>query len=417
VTDADIIVVGAGIVGLSTAIELRQRGFDVVLVDRRAPGQETSFGNAGLVQREGVHPVLFPTALKDILSHAFKRESESNYHWSALAHLAPFLWRYWRFSSSRTRVAETVRANIGLFEHCVTRHREMADAAGCGHLIKPTGWLRVFRDRNVLSATRGKLNELRAIGLAVEEMDADGLSALEPFLNSDVIEGAVHYRDPWACSDPGALCAAYAQHFRELGGTITQCNVKSMTRNGGRWRISGGDARMEADHLVVAAGPWSGALLREAGLKLPMGIKRGYHCHYQTEGNAVLNRPVVDDDVGYVIAPMARGVRLTTGVEFAAHEALPTPVQLDRVEPKARNLFALAQRSDDVPWLGARPVFADMRPAMGEITGQPNLWINTGHGHQGFTLGPVAGRAVAQMIAGETTDFDMTPFSPSRFAS
>jgi len=160
-------------------------------------------------------------------------------------------------------------------------------------------------------------------------------------------------------------------------------------------------------------GPWSDGPLRALGYRFPLFIKRGYHQHYQ--GGASLGQPVLDAERGYVLAPMPQGLRLTTGAEFAPLQAPPTPVQLARAEPMARELLALGQPVAAPPWLGARPCTADMLPVMGPAPRHPGLWFNFGHAHQGFTLGAVAGRLLAQMVGGEPTGIDMAPYAATRF--
>jgi D-amino-acid dehydrogenase len=166
----------------------------------------------------------------------------------------------------------------------------------------------------------------------------------------------------------------------------------------------------------VALGPWAPDVLEPLGIKLPLAVKRGYHCHFGTEGNAALNRPVLDAENGYVLAPMEQGIRLTTGVEFAPRDAPPTPFQLDRVLPLARRLFPLGERVEPAPWLGARPCFADSRPVISRAPRQSRLWLALGHGHWGLTLGPVTGRLIADMASGATPFCDPQPFSAERFA-
>ena len=138
--------------------------------------------------------------------------------------------------------------------------------------------------------------------------------------------------------------------------------------------------------------------------------------HYRAKGNATLNRAVLDTDNGYVLAPMRKGIRLTTGAEFARRDAPKTPVQLDKVEPAAKKLFPLEDRVDAEPWLGARPCLPDMLPAIGPIPGNPGLWADFGHHHLGFTLGPVTGRLVSELVTGASPFTDPTPYRPARFA-
>jgi D-amino-acid dehydrogenase len=150
-------------------------------------------------------------------------------------------------------------------------------------------------------------------------------------------------------------------------------------------------------------------------VRLPMAVKRGYHRHFDAQGNAALVRPVVDIENGYLITPMEQGIRLTTGAEFAARDARPSPVQFDRIMPKARELFPLGERADDKTWLGARPCFPDSRPVIGRAPGLSGLWLAIGHAHWGLTLGPATGRMIAEMMTGETPFCDPAAYAAERF--
>jgi D-amino-acid dehydrogenase len=166
----------------------------------------------------------------------------------------------------------------------------------------------------------------------------------------------------------------------------------------------------------VALGPWAPDVLAPLGIRLPLAVKRGYHRHFRPTANARLTRPVVDREAGYVLAPMDQGVRLTTGVELADRDALPTPAQLTRVMPLANRLFPLGDPVETEPWLGRRPCFPDSRPVIDQAPGQHGLWLCYGHGHLGLTLGPASGRLVAEIMTGATPFTDPAPFSARRFA-
>jgi D-amino-acid dehydrogenase len=156
-------------------------------------------------------------------------------------------------------------------------------------------------------------------------------------------------------------------------------------------------------------------VLEPLGLNLPMAVKRGYHRHFRGEGNASLARPVVDVDFGYLITPMQQGIRLTTGTEFGARDAAATPVQFDRLMPRARTLFPLGERADNDTWMGSRPCFADSRPVIGAAPKLPGVWLGIGHAHWGLTLGPITGRLIADLITGATPVVDPAPYRAERF--
>jgi D-amino-acid dehydrogenase len=172
---------------------------------------------------------------------------------------------------------------------------------------------------------------------------------------------------------------------------------------------------VEAAEVVVALGAASGRVTAPLGYAPPLFGKRGYHMHYGLRGNAVLHRPVLDTDSGFLLAPMRAGIRLTTGAEFAHAEAAPSPVQLERAEPVARGLLPLAERLDGAPWMGVRPCTPDMLPIIGRMPGRTNAWCAFGHAHQGLTLGPTTGRLLAEMMTGEAPFVSPEPYQPARF--
>jgi len=410
---ADALVLGAGIVGVSVALHLQKRGRATVLVDRRGPAEETSFGNAGLVQREGVYPYGFPHDFGALFRYSLNRTIDAHYHPSAIPHLAPFLWQYWKYSRPARHQA-IARLYAKLIEHCITEHEALAAEAGAQDLFRRTGWMKVFRsarerDRRFAEAERWR----GEFGLNYKTYDARTLQGLEPHL-APVLVGALHWTDPLAVVDPQGLALSYLRLFEKLGGRFAQGNAASLENNNG-WRVRTVDGPVGARDAVIALGPWSDVVTRALGYELPLAVKRGYHMHYRPAGRAVLNHPILDTERGYFLAPMRRGIRLTTGAEFARRDAIRTPVQLGRAEPIARDLFPLAERLDNEAWLGSRPCTPDMMPVIGAAPRHPHLWFAFGHAHHGLTLGPVTGRLIAEMVAGETPFIDPSPYRAERF--
>jgi D-amino-acid dehydrogenase len=165
--------------------------------------------------------------------------------------------------------------------------------------------------------------------------------------------------------------------------------------------------------VVVALGPWSADLLKPFGHDFPMVRKRGYHAHYRAP--QALRAPVMDTEFGYVLAPMAAGMRITTGAHLARFDVPAAYGQLDRAEAAARQLMDLGERVEDTPWHGTRPCMPDMLPVIGPSLNHPGLWMNFGHGHQGFTLGPATADVLATMMMGDKPQVDMRPFRPERY--
>ena len=414
---ADVAVLGAGIVGVCAALHLQQRGLSVALIDRRgAAGLETSFGNTGIIERASVEPYVFPRKLGAILKYALNRSSDARYHLAALPFIAPWLWRYFRASAPQ-RAAATARAALPLIERCLMEHEALMAASGAGHLLRKVGWIQLYRSEAARVSTLHHARIARELGLGAEVLDADALARLEPALRrpSSPIFGGVHLTDPGLISDPAALTQAYAAHFVALDGRLAQGDARSLEQQDGGWQVMTRDGPLSANRVVVALGPWSNDLLAPLGYRLPLGVKRGYHMHYAPQPGAALSRTVLDTDGGYCLAPMARGIRLTTGAEFARRDAPPTPVQIDQCEPMARRLLSLAQRLDNTPWMGRRPCLPDMLPVIGQAPRHKGLWFNFGHQHHGLTLGPVTGRLLAEMMTGAAPFTDPAPYRSERF--
>lgn len=409
----DTIVLGAGIVGTCVALQLAQRGRSVVLVDRRGPGEETSYGNAGLVERASLYPVAFPRKLSALMDVALGRNPAANYHWDALIRLVPWMFAYWR-ASAPARILDYARHMETLLASSVTEHDRLARAAGATHFFREGGWLKLYRTEAGLDIERSEFPLAHSYGLNAREISVDEALAMEPSLRP-VFRGAVIWSDPHSVSSPGGVTQAYAAHFAELGGQVRRGDARSLARLGSGWAVTTEEGSVEAPEVVVALGPWAMDVLRPFGLKLPLQVKRGYHMHYHAEAGATLSRPVLDEEGGYVITPMVGGIRLTTGVEFARRDAPKSPVQLERTEVLARGLFPLGARAEAEPWMGCRPAFPDMLPVLGPAPGQKGMWLAIGHQHLGFTLGPVSGRLLAEMMAGETPFADPVPFSAERF--
>jgi len=411
---ADVLVLGAGMVGVSAALHLQQRGRDVILVDRHElAGEETSHGNAGLIECASVFPYMFPRDFRQILQYAVNSAPQMRYRFSDLPSFLPWLLRYY-LASSKERMLHSALAELPLIRRSLIEHEALIAEAGVPELLRRTGWIKLFRSDATLANAGAELERARQYGVAGEVLDAKAIAAREPNLTGE-FAGAVYLPAPGFVPDPGGLAKAYAALFKRKGGRFRVGDARTLQRDVAGWRLAGPDGAVVAREAVVALGPWSDQVFRPLGYAIPLGVKRGYHLHLASRGNAVLHHPVLDTDLGYLLAPMNRGIRLTTGVEFARRDAPPTPIQLQRSLPRARQLFPLGEAIDATPWVGARPCLPDMLPVIGRAPRHPSLWFDFGHQHHGLTLGPATGRLLAEMMTGETPFADPGPFAVERF--
>jgi len=411
---ADVLVLGAGMVGVGAALHLQKRGRDVILVDRNElAGDGTSYGNAGIIEVASVFPYMFPRDLREILRYATNSAPQVRYSVADLPSFLPWLLRYY-LASEPKRAFKGAMGVLPLIRQSLAEHEALVAEAEVGELLRKIGWIKVFRSKASLDKALGEFERARQYGVEGDILDAKAIAVREPNLSGD-FAGGIHLTTPGFVPDPGGLAKAYAALFKRKGGRFLVADATSLEQASSGWRIRGSGDSAIAREAVVALGPWSDRVFAPLGYKIPLSVKRGYHLHLAPRGNAVLNHPVLDADQGFVLAPMNRGIRLTSGVEFARRDAPPTPRQIERALPLAHKLFPLGEAVDAKPWMGARPSLPDMLPVIGRAARHAGLWFDFGHQHHGLTLGPVSGRLLAEMMTGETPLADPTPFAAERF--
>ena len=395
---ATTIILGAGMVGVSSALALQELGDDVVLVDRNGIGRETSYGNAGAIQTEAVEPYAFPRDLARLVRIALKRSDEVNWHLGAMPeHLGPLL-RYWLNSGPKGH-ARASRHYREIVAHADLHHAPLIAAAGAEALIERRGYHVIFRSAKSLEGA-WKDAERRGAqwGVASRCVDGDALAALEPGLKQR-LPGAVHYPDVWTCRSPGDLTTAYGRLFQARGGSFVHADANTLVRAGAGWRLQSEAGAIDAERVVVALGAWSAHLAGMFGYRIPLFRKRGYHRHFNAAGGPT--HPLYDAERSTFLAPMNLGLRLCTGAEFTRLDAPADWSQIRRSEAAARELFDFGDSVEAEPWFGHRPCLPDMLPVIGEAPCHPGLWFNFGHGHQGFTAGPASAHILASAMAGK----------------
>ena len=412
---AEVIVLGAGMVGVGAALHLQQRGRDVILVDKHElAGEETSFGNAGMIECASVFPYMFPRDFREILRYAMNRAPQVRYQFSDLPAFLPWLARYY-LASAPERAHRGALAVMPLIRRSLIEHEALIAEAGVPELMRRSGWIKMYRSDATLAGAVRDFERARQYGVEGDILDGPTLLQREPHLTGE-FAGAIHFTEPGFVLDPGGLAKAYAALFQRRGGRFVVGDAQTLQQDsGGRWRVATPDGAVSGREAVVALGPWSDLVFGPLGYSIPLNVKRGYHLQLAPRGNATLNQPVLDADLGYVLAPMNRGIRLATGVEFARRDAPPTPIQLQRALPRARALFPLGDPIDAKPWMGARPCLPDMLPVIGKAPRHAGLWFDFGHHHHGLTLGPATGRLLAEMMTGATPFADPAPFAVERF--
>ena len=408
---ADVIVLGAGIVGVSTAIAARQRGLSVVLVDRREPGSETSYGNAGILSSGSILPLNKPSLWSALPAYMTNRHAALRWDpaWAIrnLDWLARFL-----ANATTSRVRPRATALHGLIGASLQLHRDWIVKADAAQRIRETGWLKAWRS-DAIGAAKEEQAFLAEYGIASQLLDRQAISALEPGIMPVYKVGLLHTQTA-SVDSPGAVVKAYARMFAGSGGEILQSEIRAVVPGGESWRVMLAGSGISARHVVVALGPWSADLLRPLGYRVPLAFERGYHREFKPNPARSLQRPIHDAEGSFLMTPMEQGIRVTTGVELTARDAPSSFAQLDQVVPVARGVVEFGEAVGEA-WRGARPTLPDSLPVIGPAPRHSGLWLAFGNQHIGFTTGPATGAAIAAMIAGAPLAFDVGPFSPGRY--
>lgn len=399
-------------VGVSCALSLQKRGFAVTLIDRREPGRETSYGNAGVLARSSIVPLNNPGLFGKLTDYLGNRHPALNLDWRrALARPGWFLRFLWEARPSQA--AARIAALESLTASTVERHRALMAEAGVSHRLRETGTLKVWRTEAGHEAAKAEHDFLKQHGIASEILDRQGISAVEPALNPIFHAGLICLENA-SVDSPGAVTEAYAALFAARGGQIEQAQVEKLVRTDAGWQAQTAKGAFKAGIAVVALGPWSMDLLAPLGLDCKLDVERGYHRHLQAQKGAQLSRPVYDVDAAYFMAPMEQGYRITSGVDLSHRDAPDNHRQIDMVTNSAREAFPLAEFKGET-WRGSRPTLPDSLPMIGEAPRQPGLWLAFGNQHLGFSTGPITGEIVAALVCGETPPVDPKPFSPGRY--
>ena len=407
----DVAVLGAGIVGVSAAYAARQRGMSVVLVDRREPGNETSYGNAGILSSGSITPLNNPALWSALPKYLTNRHPALRWDPAWSARNAGWVIRFLA-NATNSRLRPRATALHGLIGASLKLHREWIVQAGAAARIRETGWLKAWRSDAVASARREQAL-LSEYGIESQLLDRQAISALEPSIVPVYRVGLLHTQTA-SVDLPGSVVKAYANMLAGSGGEVRQSDIKAIEPEADGWRVVLADGAISARHVVVALGPWSSDILRPLGYRVPLAFERGYHREFKPNPARSLQRPIHDADGGFLMTPMENGIRVTSGVELTDRDAPSSFAQIDAVVPLARGVVEFGDAIGDT-WRGARPTLPDSLPMIGPAPRHQGLWLAFGNQHIGFTTGPATGAAIAAMIGGAAPPFDVTAFAPSRY--
>ena len=410
-----VVVIGAGVIGLSCAYELVRLGVDVTVLDKGQPGEGAAWGSAGWITQMLSAPLPAPGLVGTSLKWMLRGDSPLYIKPWADSGLPKWLWNFWRHCNRRDH--ETgLKAMAALTEHTMTLYDQLAKD-GIEFEMEKAGLLFVFTSEEALQYTLDELRAMERYGYSSPPvLDGDSVRDAEPALTEAVVGGMLveserHVR-------PELLTTGLSRRLAEFGTSLrSETEVTGVERQGSRMTsvvTTGGD--VPGDHFLIAGGAWSASLARMAGFHLPVQSGKGYSVTI-TEPAVRLRRPLYLGEAKLGVTPFRNALRIAGTMELGGISEALDPRRLDAIRAAAdRFLIGWRQGKNEEEWTGMRPVTPDGLPAMGRAPGYDNLYVATGHAMLGVTLAPATGVVMAELIHSGKTDVDLRPFDPNRFS-
>ncbi|WP_181175664.1 FAD-binding oxidoreductase [Mesorhizobium sp. B2-3-4] len=408
-----MIVIGAGIVGVSSALYLARAGLNVTVVDPLPPGSATSFGNAGMVRHDCNVPVAIPGMLRQVPGWLLNPLGPLVLRPSYALKAAPWLLR-WIRAGRMDRVNIAADALWKLHESNLACYRDLIGNDTFEALVREVGGIQIWESEGTGLSDRITAEINRRQGVVTEPLSRRDLERLLPGI-SPIAKRGLLYPNNAHTINPHRLVTAIADRVRQAGGSFASERVlKIIPREGGGYTLITNTANRSADKVVVAAGAWSNRLLEPLGATLPLETERGYHLMLPSP-SIELPMPLQMKNRGFALSPMEHGLRLAGTVEIAGLEAAPDERRSEILLSHARALFPDLKGGEPTMWMGYRPSLPDSVPAIGQAERHRSLYIATGHGHTGMIGGGSTGRLLAELVTGSQPHIDPAPYSPARF--
>ncbi len=409
-----VVVIGAGIVGVSTAIWLRRAGVDVTIIDRLGPGEGTSHGNAGVLASVSMVPVTAPGLIRKAPGYLLDPNFPLFLRWSYLPKLIPWLTRY--LSNANDSDTRRIARDLApIVNDSVAQHKSLVNDLGLDDWVTESDYCFAYRDRTAFAAESYTWELRRDAGFEPHLIEGKDVQDYEPNISKDIGLIAA-LKDHGFIRDPGGYVRALAKAFKELGGTIVRAEVKDFDLSSGTvTAVQTTTGQVECDGAVLATGVWSKPLMQKLGLNVPLEAERGYHIVFENASGGP-SRPTMIASGKFVATPMAQGVRCAGIVELGGTEAGPSKAPLKLLRKQARESFPNLVATNEIEWLGHRPAPTDSLPLIGQI-GTSRVFTAFGHHHIGLTGGPKTGRLVAGLVTDQPPNMDLSAYAPQRFST
>lgn len=409
----DVVIVGGGIVGICCANFALERGLSVTVVDREPPASGASYGNAGVISPWSCVPQSVPGIWVKIPGLLLGRSSPLSIAPGFLPSMIGWGMSFLKHGRA-SRVREIADAMACLTFPSVELYKLLLDGSGEEELVADCSYLHAFREATAVSLSDLGYAIRKEKGADMELLDQEALQALEPGLSDD-FTGAVVIRRQARALSPGRIGEVLLKRAVDLGAQVVRADVSGISRDGKGWRAETSNGTLHGRKLVLAAGAWSGSLLKGLGVSVPLVGERGYHVEFPKAASSLLRNSVMDLDRKVVASSMECGLRIAGTAEFAALDAPENPRRYQDLIEVASGIVRDLDTSDVRCWMGRRPSFPDSLPVLGEIDGLEGLFGAFGHSHYGFMMAPKTGQLIGDLLAGVVPNVDLRAYRADRF--
>lgn len=411
--EADIAIIGAGIIGVCTAINLQRAGRNVTIYDPGGPAAGASSGNSGLISPDSILPISMPGIIHKVPGWLFDPSGPLAINKRYLIKAMPWLLRFLR-SGTQANAKHSAQSLRILHASAMSGYKELLEPDQFHDLIRESCQLQVWDNPNQ-NQVAPLVQEIWAEnGVKPEVLSGNAVREIEPELTTNIV-GGLYFNKNGMTVNPERLVKTLFEVFQASGGKFRRervLKIKPLGSNQIRIMTDQGEATFAS--VLVSAGAWSQSLLSPLGIHAPLEAERGYNVTFDDPGIQI-DASVVSKAMGMALAPMGKTLRVGGTVEIAGMDAPPNEKRTRAMINNARLLFPKLQTENYSTWMGFRPSMPDSLPVIDSVKPHPGLFMAFGHGHTGMTAGPTTGQVAADLIMGRDQKIDLKPYSIDRF--
>jgi D-amino-acid dehydrogenase len=406
-----IAIVGAGIVGISSAINLARRGCDVTLIDRNFKGKPASYGNASWLSSVSITPVLMPGMIKKIPKLLFSKDGPLFLRFPGFLKIIPFLTKY--LSYAKKEKVDHISKNLAyLLKDSVNEHKELAKGTNATQWIKDSPYLFIYKNKKDFFNDEYTWSLRKKYGFNLIEVEEEELKSLLPGLSSEY-KFAIKIDRLGYISNSQNYLDDLLDGFKKLGGKLVEDEVTDIVNKGDLVSIIAKENNILAEDVIISSGVYSNKFAKKFGVKVPIQSERGYHLEL-FDTDIKINHPIMNGYLKLAITPRPTGIRFAGLVEFGSLTSNPNPKAFELLMRNAKSMFPGIKFNTKQEWSGHRPSTVDSLPVIGKSSMNEKIFFGYGHHHIGLTAGPKTGKMLAKSILRDNDQYELSAFDPSR---